>query len=57
VEENGLLLTMESMKMLTTVISPLEGVVKELAVKPGQNVKRGDLLAKIKPKTTKDKTK
>lgn len=57
VEENGLLLTMESMKMLTRVTSPLEGVVKELPVKPGQNVKRGDLLAKIKPKTSKDKTK
>lgn len=57
VEKNGLLLTMESMKMLTRITSPLEGVVKELAVKPGQNVKRGDLLAKIKPKTAKDKTK
>src|SRR3954451_20485140 len=38
------LLVMEAMKMQTTVYAPMDGVVRELAVKAGDSVKAGDLL-------------
>jgi pyruvate carboxylase len=40
-------LTIEAMKMETILYSDREGVVKELLVKPGDNVKAGDLLVTL----------
>lgn len=47
VEEGEVVLVMESMKMETEIHAPVSGVVEEIPVKQGQQVKAGDVLAKI----------
>jgi pyruvate carboxylase len=41
------LLTLEAMKMETTIASELPGRVAEIFVKPGSRVETGDLLVRI----------
>jgi pyruvate carboxylase len=41
------LLVMEAMKMQTTVYAPRDGTIREIAVKPGDSVKAGDLLVAL----------
>ncbi len=54
VQEGGLLLVLEAMKMLNRIESPIEGTVHEVAVSEGQQVEPGDLLVKIRPRSSKD---
>jgi pyruvate carboxylase len=54
VEEGGLLLVMEAMKMLNRLASPIAGTVKEVAVREGQQVAQGDLLLKVRPRRKKE---
>ena len=44
VKKGDTLLTLESMKMENTVTAECDGTVKQIAVKPGQNVMQDDLL-------------
>ncbi len=44
VKEQERLLTLEAMKMETTVVSPLAGIIKEVYPKPHERVDAGDLL-------------
>lgn len=44
VKKGDTLLTLESMKMENTVAAEADGTVKQVAVKPGQNVMQDDLL-------------
>jgi pyruvate carboxylase len=44
VEKGQKLLSLEAMKMETTMVSDRIGVVKEIFVKPGSRVESGDLL-------------
>jgi acetyl-CoA/propionyl-CoA carboxylase, biotin carboxylase, biotin carboxyl carrier protein len=47
VEAHGALIVLEAMKMEHAVVTPLAGTVTRLAVKVGQQVQRGDLLAEV----------
>ena len=47
VEENQVLILMESMKLQVEVKAPFEGKVKELKVKEGQTVNAGEVIVKI----------
>jgi pyruvate carboxylase len=42
------ILTLEAMKMQTTLYAPLAGVIEELLVKAGDAVDTSDLLARLK---------
>ncbi|MDQ3814746.1 MAG: biotin/lipoyl-binding protein, partial [Armatimonadota bacterium] len=42
------LLTLEAMKMYTTVSSPVAGVVEEIPVKVGDTVESKDLLVRLR---------
>ena len=48
VEKNDPLITMEAMKMETTIYAEQEGVIGEVLVKSGENVKTKDLLITYK---------
>jgi excisionase family DNA binding protein len=47
VEAHAPLVVIEAMKMEHAVVSPLAGIVIRLAVAPGQQVQRGELLAEV----------
>ncbi len=47
VEENQVLILMESMKLQVEVKAPFEGVVKDLKVKEGDTVNAGEVIVKI----------
>jgi geranyl-CoA carboxylase alpha subunit len=47
VEAHAALVVLEAMKMEHAVVTPLAGTVTRLAVKVGQQVQRGDLLAEV----------
>ena len=47
VEENGMICTIEAMKMENPILSPVKGSVKEVVVKAGQVVKTGQKLAVV----------
>jgi pyruvate carboxylase len=47
IEKGDRLLVMEAMKMQSTVYSTVRGTVKQLLVKPGQQVETKDLLLVI----------
>ncbi len=47
VEEDGVICTIEAMKMENPVLAPVKGSVVEVAVSPGQVVKVGGKLAVI----------
>ncbi len=47
VEENQVLILMESMKLQVELKSPFDGVVKELRVKEGDTVNAGEIVIKI----------
>lgn len=47
VDEKGVVLTLESMKMELEITSTCSGVVKEVRVKPGDSVNTGDILVVI----------
>ena len=49
VEKGGKLLTLEAMKMQTTIYAPFPGVVAEICVQNGDAVESKDLLMKIRP--------
>ncbi len=42
------LLSVEAMKSETIISAPIAGVIEKIAVKPGQGVKKGDLLVVLK---------
>jgi pyruvate carboxylase len=44
------LLTLEAMKMQTTIYSPCDGVVEEILVPVGETVESKDLLIKLREK-------
>ncbi len=47
VEENQVLILMESMKLQVELKSPFDGVVKELRVKEGDTINAGEIVIKI----------
>ena len=47
VEEGDPLLTLEAMKMYTTVTAPRAGTVEKLSIEAGENVETGDLLLTV----------
>jgi pyruvate carboxylase len=49
VEKGGKLLTLEAMKMQTTIYAPFSGVVDEIFVQNGDAVESKDLILKIRP--------
>ena len=48
VEENQVLAVIEAMKMETSVVARMSGVVDQVYIKEGSNVKAGELLITIK---------
>jgi pyruvate carboxylase len=48
VEENQVLAVIEAMKMETSVVARMAGVVDQVFIKEGGNVKAGELLMTIK---------
>jgi pyruvate carboxylase len=48
VEENQVLAVVEAMKMETSIVARMAGVVSEILVKPGQSVKAGELIMNLK---------
>jgi pyruvate carboxylase len=48
VEENQVVAVIEAMKMETSVVARMGGVVDEVFIKEGDNVKAGELLITIK---------
>jgi pyruvate carboxylase len=48
VEENQVVAVIEAMKMETSVVARMGGVVDEVFIKEGDNVKAGELLLTIK---------
>jgi pyruvate carboxylase len=49
VEKGGKLLTLEAMKMQTTIYASFDGVVEEISVQNGDAVESKDLIMKIRP--------
>jgi pyruvate carboxylase len=49
VEKGGKLLTLEAMKMQTTLYAPFAGVVEEISAQNGDAVESKDLLLKVRP--------
>ncbi len=49
VSKGGKLLTLEAMKMQTTIYAPCDGVVSDVAVKVNDTVETKDLLIKLRP--------
>ena len=49
VEKGGKLLTLEAMKMQTTIYAPVDGVVDEICVQNGDAVESKDLVMKLRP--------
>jgi acetyl-CoA carboxylase biotin carboxyl carrier protein len=47
VEPTDMLVILESMKMEIPVLAEVSGVVSELAVRPGDNISEGDVIAVI----------
>jgi biotin carboxyl carrier protein len=47
VQAHAALVVLEAMKMEHAVVTPLAGTVTRIAVKVGQQVERGDLLAEV----------
>jgi pyruvate carboxylase subunit B len=47
VEQNGLLLVMEAMKMENEIFAPVSGTVKKILVKQGDQLMADDVLAVI----------
>ena len=47
VEEDGLLLILDAMKMYNEITSPLSGTVAEVAVKAGEKVEKDQLLIRL----------
>jgi pyruvate carboxylase len=47
VKENQVVAVVEAMKMETSVVAGMDGVVKEVLVTPGKTVKAGELLIRI----------
>ncbi len=47
VKKGDALLVLESMKMHNTIPSPVEGTVRAINFKPGDIVRRGDVLAVV----------
>ena len=43
------LLTLEAMKMETTITADLDGKIRDVLVQPGRRVETGDLLVVIEP--------
>jgi pyruvate carboxylase len=50
VKKGDKLLSIEAMKMETAVYAPIEGVIKDIRVKPGTAVESRDLLLVIEAK-------
>ena len=50
VEENQVLAVIEAMKMETSVVARMAGIVDEVFIKEGTSVKAGELLMTIKVK-------
>ncbi|MBQ1550069.1 MAG: biotin/lipoyl-binding protein, partial [Clostridia bacterium] len=48
VEENQVIAVVEAMKMETSVTARMDGIVDEVLVKEGDNVKAGELMIKLK---------
>jgi len=48
VEEKQPIAVIEAMKMETNILAPLKGTVDKIYVKEGQQVKAGELIAKLK---------
>ncbi len=48
VDEKQPIAVIEAMKMETNILSPMPGVVDKIYVKEGQQVKAGELIAKLK---------
>ncbi len=49
VKKSQKLVTLEAMKMETTINAELDGRVKEIHTQPGQQIQTGDLLMVIEP--------
>ena len=49
VEKGGKLLTLEAMKMQTTIYASFDGVVEEIYVQNGDALESKDLIMKIRP--------
>ena len=52
VSKGDKILSLEAMKMQTTVYAPIDGVVAEIAVRTGDTVETKDLLARLEAKAT-----
>ena len=48
VEEGDNLLTLEAMKMFTTITAPVSGTVDAIHVEPGDNIEAKDLLMMLR---------
>ncbi len=48
IDENQVLVVLESMKMLMEFRAPFEGIVENVALSKGQNVEKGDEMVRIK---------
>ena len=48
VEEKQPIAVIEAMKMETNILAPVKGVVDKIYIKEGQQVKAGELIAKLK---------
>ena len=48
VDENQVLAVVEAMKMETSIVAPKGGVIDQVLIKKGDNVKAGELLITLK---------
>jgi pyruvate carboxylase len=48
VDENQVLAVVEAMKMETSIVAPRAGVIDQVLIKKGDNVKAGELLITLK---------